>query len=315
MTGAGIWVMDICKQRGMGTVNGVPLIAAQGDGLYWLNKNVILNNWAQNYPDGWTWYYYSVLSVAKAFLFSGIPLSTWLYGTGQMYDQPYTLATQPAAGQYYWHNPGDSEETDVFSTACASLACECGLISAVAPILNVILASYATVWITDPNNDHIGINPANGQLVNEIPNATYISTPVVNVTIPDPLPGVYDVELVGTGSGSYNLTTYATSEGNVYYPQSSVGTISENATQEYFSVTSSIIGPLTVLTTPGSPPVPISPPAPVGGDVVPIDKFALLGLLLVPYVPYVGLASVAIVAVTVATAIYIKRVKRRQDKQ
>jgi hypothetical protein len=53
----------------------------------------------------------------------------------------------------------------------------------------------------------------------------------------------------------------------------------------------------------------------VGGNVVPVDKLALFGVLLAPYVPYVGLASAAIVATAVATAIYVKRVKRKQEKQ
>ena len=45
----------------------------------------------------------------------------------------------------------------------------------------------------------------------------------------------------------------------------------------------------------------------VGGVWVPVDKFGLLA-------PYIGLASTVLVA-TVATAIYIKRVKRRKEKQ
>jgi hypothetical protein len=45
----------------------------------------------------------------------------------------------------------------------------------------------------------------------------------------------------------------------------------------------------------------------VGGIVIPIDKFSLLA-------PYIGLASTILVA-TVATAIYVKRVKRRGEKQ
>jgi len=52
-----------------------------------------------------------------------------------------------------------------------------------------------------------------------------------------------------------------------------------------------------------------------GGTVVPVNKLALLVLLLATYVPSVGLASTAIVAVAVAAAIYFKRVKRRQEKQ
>ena len=46
---------------------------------------------------------------------------------------------------------------------------------------------------------------------------------------------------------------------------------------------------------------------PVGGVVVPVDKFGLLA-------PYIGLASTILVA-TAATAIYVKRVKRRKEKQ
>jgi len=45
----------------------------------------------------------------------------------------------------------------------------------------------------------------------------------------------------------------------------------------------------------------------VGGVWVPVDKFGLLA-------PYIGLASTILVA-TAATAIYVKRVKRRKEKQ
>jgi len=46
---------------------------------------------------------------------------------------------------------------------------------------------------------------------------------------------------------------------------------------------------------------------PVGGIVLPVDKFGLLA-------PYIGLVSTILVA-TVATAIYVKRVKHRKEKQ
>ena len=45
----------------------------------------------------------------------------------------------------------------------------------------------------------------------------------------------------------------------------------------------------------------------VGGFVIPMDKFVLLA-------PYIGLVSTILVA-TAATAIYVKRVKRRKEKQ
>jgi len=64
---------------------------------------------------------------------------------------------------------------------------------------------------------------------------------------------------------------------------------------------------------PDPPPPPpdvilgIAAPGPVGGIVIPIDKLALLA-------PYIGFASTVLVA-TAATAIYVKRVKRRKEKQ
>jgi len=47
--------------------------------------------------------------------------------------------------------------------------------------------------------------------------------------------------------------------------------------------------------------------APVGGFVVPVDKFGLLA-------PYIGIASTIVIA-SVAFAIYVKRVKHRNEKQ
>jgi hypothetical protein len=48
-------------------------------------------------------------------------------------------------------------------------------------------------------------------------------------------------------------------------------------------------------------------PGPVGGILIPVDKFGLLA-------PYIGLTSTILVA-TVATAVYVKRVKRKKEKQ
>jgi hypothetical protein len=47
--------------------------------------------------------------------------------------------------------------------------------------------------------------------------------------------------------------------------------------------------------------------APLGGVVVPVDKLALLA-------PYIGFASTILVG-AVASAIYVKRGKRRKEKQ
>ena len=53
----------------------------------------------------------------------------------------------------------------------------------------------------------------------------------------------------------------------------------------------------------------------VGGNVISVDKLALLGVLLTSYAPSIGLALAAIIAAVVATGIYLKRVKRRHMKQ
>jgi hypothetical protein len=45
----------------------------------------------------------------------------------------------------------------------------------------------------------------------------------------------------------------------------------------------------------------------VGGIVIPVDKFGLLA-------PYIGLASTTMIG-AVATVVYVKRVKRRKEKQ
>jgi outer membrane protein assembly factor BamB len=52
---------------------------------------------------------------------------------------------------------------------------------------------------------------------------------------------------------------------------------------------------------------PTPPPPGVGGIVIPVDKFALLA-------PYIGLTSTIIVA-AVVSVVYVKRVKRRKEKQ
>ncbi|MCJ7561096.1 hypothetical protein MUO79_10850 [Candidatus Bathyarchaeota archaeon] len=50
-----------------------------------------------------------------------------------------------------------------------------------------------------------------------------------------------------------------------------------------------------------------SPPLPVGGISIPVDKFGLLA-------PYIGLASTAMIG-AVATVVYVRRAKRREEKQ
>jgi hypothetical protein len=59
----------------------------------------------------------------------------------------------------------------------------------------------------------------------------------------------------------------------------------------------------------------VNPISSVGGFVVPVDRLALLATLMASYAPSIGLALIAIIAAAVAATIYVKRAKRRKEKQ
>jgi uncharacterized protein YycO len=70
------------------------------------------------------------------------------------------------------------------------------------------LFSPADFYITDPEGRHIGVDPATGQVVNEIPDAFY-SGPEADpeiVKILD-MEGAWTVQVVGTDTGPYNLVS------------------------------------------------------------------------------------------------------------
>mgnify|MGYP001610347823 FL=1 len=85
------------------------------------------------------------------------------------------------------------------------------------------LASPAEYLITDPQGRRLGIDPITNINYNEIPNANYSSDgPIVSsdtplnqdslhrvktLYIPNPLDGNYDVKVIGTGTGSYAVTS------------------------------------------------------------------------------------------------------------
>ena len=99
--------------------------------------------------------------------------------------------------------------------------------------LKVSLASSANLFVTDPQGRIIGLDPSTGQIVNEIPNATYsgITEPQV-IMIPDLAIGNYDVTLLGNSTGNYTLTIeYITAEQTV--TQTFNGTISKQEKQYY----------------------------------------------------------------------------------
>jgi len=70
------------------------------------------------------------------------------------------------------------------------------------------LASPANLLVTAPDGLRVGYDPSTGTVVNEIEGATYSGpgTEPQMITIPYPLPGVYIVDIIGTGMGTYTLT-------------------------------------------------------------------------------------------------------------
>ena len=71
--------------------------------------------------------------------------------------------------------------------------------------LTFILHSNADLHVYDPLGRHVGKNYDTGGIDLEIPNATYTSNDVQNITIPGLETGNYRIVLIGTGTGEYTL--------------------------------------------------------------------------------------------------------------
>jgi hypothetical protein len=247
MTGAGVWSLGLCKSCGINsvTVDGakVSLDKAINDGFSWLQRYGAVD---QNYPSGNSWYYYSLLSVAKGYA---------IVSSSQGADWYERMVSELESKQdrfdgrwpsMYW------EEPDVMATAEAILAIETQMPppAGMPTLLHVILGSYADLYITDPDGRHLGIDPNTGQVVNEIPGAAFSRNLEQIAVIPYPLNGTYDISLIGTGAGPYNLTVEGKINGTMVSSASFLGNASRGVTQEWTATITEIFGPLTVITTP-----------------------------------------------------------------
>jgi hypothetical protein len=248
MTGAGVWSLGLCKSSGINsvTVDGttVSLDEAIDEGYGWVQSYGAVD---QNYPLGNSWYYYSLLSVAKGYaIVSSSQGADW-------YER-MTNELESMQNRLDGHWPSMYvEEPDIMSTAEAILAIETQLPppSGISTVLHVILGSYANLYITDPVGRHIGIDPATGQVVNEIPNATFSTNLEQNVFISDPMAGDYNISIYGTGIGPFNLTVAGEVNGAVISSASFVGTALEGVVREFAStVARNVVGPLTVIFNP-----------------------------------------------------------------
>jgi len=80
----------------------------------------------------------------------------------------------------------------------------------------VLVGSPTMLYITDPEGRHIGVDPSTGEVVNEIPEASYnvIEERFQSVTILNALTGNYDIMLLGNGVGNFTaMTTLLVSSG------------------------------------------------------------------------------------------------------
>jgi hypothetical protein len=244
MTGAGVWSLGLCKSAGVGsvTVDGVQvsLDDAIGDGVNWLQSYASVD---QNYGNGNYFYYYSLMSVAKGYVIVGQGAAWYQNMVSQLESIQASDGHWP---EVYW------EEPDTMATAEAILAIETRTPppAGVPTELYVILGSYANLYITAPDGKHIGIDPNTGQVVNEIPNATFSTNPKQIASIPDPLTGDYNISIFGTGTGPYNLTVEGEVNGTVTSSISFTGTMFQGLVQVWTAVITRVTGPLTIITTP-----------------------------------------------------------------
>jgi len=81
-------------------------------------------------------------------------------------------------------------------------------------LLSIILASPANILVTAPDGLRVGYDSVGETIVNEIEGATYSGprTEPQVVNIPSPLPGVYNVDIVGTDYGVYAITIWSMAE-------------------------------------------------------------------------------------------------------
>jgi len=129
----------------------------------------------------------------------------------------------------------------------------------VEPALIATLYSPANLYVTDPENRHIGTDPTTGNPINEIPKAFYTGTGTEpqQIIIPHPLDGVYGITIIGTGTGTYTLVVELATL-TITINQIYIG----NIVPGEILISEATISPGEITSTPPSPPQPPPPPPP-----------------------------------------------------
>lgn len=111
----------------------------------------------------------------------------------------------------------------------------------------ITMSSPAELLITDPNGNMLGVNPISDTTYNQINGAVYSSEGISDGTlanpgsghetkfawIPAPVSGQYNVQAIGTGSGSYTLQTVSHDVNGTVHSQTATGNVVPNVSVPY----------------------------------------------------------------------------------
>jgi len=229
MTAAGIWSLRLC---GVDVADG-----RIQDALKWLAKNEDCSfddNPGHPYGQTHCFLYYYYLTLAKALTMC------FLEDLGGV-DWYAALSTKLIYLQFndgHWVNAPAShglEDNPDLATSYAILSLQVRQIPTEIKSLSqltIILRSNADLHVYDPFGRHVGKNYETGEIVIQIPNATYIYNEFQNITIPEPESGNYRIVLVGTGTGSYTLNVTGGVGNTTVFKYSYTGSITKGEVHE-----------------------------------------------------------------------------------
>ena len=126
------------------------------------------------------------------------------------------------------------------------------------------LASSANFYVTDPLGRHVGVDPATGQIVNELPDEVYFGSAngpngnLQEVSIRN-MEGTWSIKIVGTAAGLYKFGTEVVERDN-HQAQIIPGEIQAGQAIEYRATYPSTPGVPIVISTPTPTPTSTSTP-------------------------------------------------------
>jgi hypothetical protein len=124
--------------------------------------------------------------------------------------------------------------------------------------IGLTLNSPANLLVTDPQGRRVGVVPGSGQVVNEIPGASFSGpgTEPQSLAVPGGIEGQYQVQVVGTATGVYHLDVYAASRaGDVLRTQVADQTSAGAITSYTLNYTNAVEAGATVTAAANLPPV------------------------------------------------------------